>query len=577
MLRSTAWRYRTLLRYAIPAAPTLSLVALVTLASSALAMLEPWPMKILVDHVLTENAAGGNVANVIRYLPDAGSRSGLLAWVAGAGLMIFALGSVVEIILTDAWVRAGQRITFGLAGDVFAKLQRRSQASLRNTSIGDAMTRVMADSWSVNTLVDVLLFKPVFALITGAGIIAIMVRMDARLTLISLLVVPVMVAASFLSGRSIRTASEARRDIEVRINSHVQVSLTGHSVVQGFAQEEVERRRFGELAIASIIAEQRAARAGQLNSLASGLITTSGIAAILWIGSRDVISGRLTIGGLLLFVAYLRTLEGKLRTLAATYPALQSVDASVNRVIETLMHNDVTERPHARRIKRSSGRVRFESVSFGYEPGRLVLQNISLHADPGETIAIVGATGAGKSTLVSLIPRFADPATGRVMLDDTDIRELQIEDLRRQIAWVPQESFLFPLSIADNISYGRPDAKPAEIEAAAVAADAHEFIQRLPNGYATLLGERGMTLSGGERQRLAIARALLVDAPILILDEPTSSLDAETDDRLQGALGRVCEGRTVFVIAHRLHTIQRASRVVVLDHGQVVVGAETRS
>jgi len=214
--------------------------------------------------------------------------------------------------------------------------------------------------------------------------------------------------------------------------------------------------------------------------------------------------------------------------------------------------------------------VRLENVSFGYEPGRLVLRDISLYANPGETIAIVGATGAGKSTLVSLIPRFADPATGRVMLDDTDVRELRIEDLRRQVAWVPQEAFLFPLSVADNIRYGRPRAGLEEVEAAASAADAHEFIQHLPNGYQTLLGERGMTLSGGERQRLAIARALLVDAPVLILDEPTSSLDAETDDRLQGALRRICEDRTVFVIAHRLATIQRATRVIVLDHGEVV-------
>ncbi len=301
------------------------------------------------------------------------------------------------------------------------------------------------------------------------------------------------------------------------------------------------------------------------------LATAVGTAAILWVGGQQVLNGSLSIGSLLVFLSYLNSLYGPVESLLYTPGTVQGVAGSARRVMEILeMEPEVRDRPGAGPLPAARGHVSFEHVTFGYEPDRPVLHDVSLEALPGQVVALVGPTGAGKSTLVSLISRFFDPWKGRVTVDGHDLRDVQLKSLREQVALVLQEPFLFPLTIAENIAYGRPDAPREAIEAAARAANAHAFIERLPQGYDTVVGERGATLSGGERQRLSIARALLKDAPILILDEPTSALDAETEGLLLEALERLMEGRTTFIIAHRLSTIRKADRIVVLEAGRVV-------
>ena len=278
----------------------------------------------------------------------------------------------------------------------------------------------------------------------------------------------------------------------------------------------------------------------------------------------------LTIGGILVFLVYLNSLQAQMRTLAGVHTALQGLSANVDRVVEVLeAAPEVSDKPGAVVLPRVRGRVQIENVTFGYESNHAILHAVALAVEAGETLAIIGSSGAGKTTLVNLIPRFFDPWQGRVLVDGRDLREVPLQSLRSQIALVLQEPFLFPISIAENIAFGRPDAARAEIEAAARAANAHEFIQRLPLGYDTVIGERGITLSGGERQRLSIARALLKDAPILILDEPTSALDAETEQSILQALERLVAGRTTFIIAHRLSTIRRASRIALLENGTI--------
>jgi ATP-binding cassette subfamily B protein/subfamily B ATP-binding cassette protein MsbA len=295
---------------------------------------------------------------------------------------------------------------------------------------------------------------------------------------------------------------------------------------------------------------------------------------ILWMGARHVMQGTLTVGGLLAFLAWLSTMQAQLKIFTQTYTSLQGFGASVDRVMEILEADpEVAERPGAGGLGNGSspvrGRVCFEGVEFAYEPGQPVLRGVTLTVEPGQTVAIIGATGAGKSTLVNLIPRFFDPCQGRVCVDGTDIREVTLRSLRRQIAFVPQELFLVPGSLAENIAYGKPDATREQIVQAARIARAHDFIARLPQGYDSPVGERGATLSGGERQRLSLARALLMDAPILILDEPTSAVDAGTEHDLLANLQNVMRGRTTFLIAHRLATVRHAGRILVLKGGQI--------
>jgi ATP-binding cassette subfamily B protein/subfamily B ATP-binding cassette protein MsbA len=372
-------------------------------------------------------------------------------------------------------------------------------------------------------------------------------------------------------GKPLRAAARLKREMESHLQSHIQQTLTGLPVVQSYGQEERESLRFTHFADAAIRTQQRSALLGSVNSLSSGLVTTLGSGVILWLGAQSVLAGTLTLGSILIYLAYLNALQKHMKVFAGLYPALQGLSASTNRVIEILDATpEITEKPGAAELTQIRGEVRFEHVTTGYETGRPVLKNVSLDVQAGQTIAIVGATGAGKTTLVNLIPRFLDAWEGRVLVDGHDVRDISLASLRGHIGIVPQESFLFPISIAENIGYGRHGASRAEIEAAARAANAHDFISRLPEGYDNVIGERGATLSGGERQRLAIARAFLRNAPILILDEPTSALDSETERLIFNALQRLTHGRTTFIIAHRLSTARRAHRILVLREGEIV-------
>ncbi|HEV3480020.1 MAG TPA: ABC transporter ATP-binding protein [Gaiellaceae bacterium] len=559
-------RYRTLLAYAWPYRRGWAAIAVATLLTTAVGLLGPWPMKLLVDNVLGDKPLPAELAS----LPGVGSPETLLLWVVAGGLAVFAAAAALDVALTYLWIRVGQSLVYDLARDLFARLQRRSLLFHRRTPVGDSLSRVTDDSWCVHTVVDELVFTPGHAIVAGTGVVLVMVHLSPFLTLVAFVVAPLMVLASLALGRPIRRAGKRLRAAEIEIQSHVQQTFAGIPVVQAFGQEQRHHARFQRLAGAAIRAQFRTVLAGGLNGLASGFVTACGTALFLWLAAREVLAGNLTIGGLLVFAAYVAVLHEQFDALTGIYSKLQETRASIDRVADILnAEPEVRDRPGARRLTRVRGHVSIERVTFGYEPTRPVLQDVSLEARPGETVAIVGPTGAGKSTLVSLVPRFFDPQQGRVTLDGDDVRDLQLRSLRDQVALVLQESFLFPVSIAENVAFGSPDATRLQIERAARAAGAHEFVTRLPHGYDTVVGERGTTLSGGERQRIAIARALLKDAPILILDEPTSALDAETEHALLGALERLMEGRTTFVVAHRPSTIRHADRVVALEGGQL--------
>jgi ATP-binding cassette subfamily B protein/subfamily B ATP-binding cassette protein MsbA len=553
-----------MLRYADRQRSRFIVIALLTICASSLVALQPWPMKLLVDHVLGDKSVPGFLQSF------ASSPQALLAVIIVAGLSLFVLNGLLDAALTWLWTVAGRRMVYDLAEDMFAKLQRRSLLFHSRNSVGDTMSRITVDCWAVHKVVDTLCFAPVHALLTIVAMIVLMSRLDGTLTWIALITAPLMVCASLLVGKPLRAAAKLRREIESRIQAHIQQTLTGIPVVQAFGQEEREQEKFEKFADSAIRVQQRSTLIGSVNSLTSGLITTLGTGIILWFGARHVLAGELTIGSLLVFLVYLNSLQTQMKTFTGVYTTMLGLSASIDRVAEVLeTEPEVADKPDARTMPAVRGEIKFENVSFAYDPNQPVLCDVSLAAAPGETIAIVGATGAGKSTLVNLIPRFFDVNAGRVLIDGNDVRDLHLADLRANISIVLQEPFLFPFSIAENIAYGRTGATRDEIVAAAQAANAHEFIERLPRGYDTVIGERGATLSGGERQRIAIARAFLKNAPLLILDEPTSALDAETEQSILSALQRLMQGRTTFVIAHRLSTIRRATKIVVLDRGRI--------
>ena len=563
--------YRRLLTYAAPHTRGWVTIVGATSLSTALSLVQPWPLKVLVDHVLGDVPVRGSMGAVIERLPWSATPGMLAVWVVLAGLFIFAVNSALEVVLSLQWTRVGRRMVYQLSRDLFARVQRRSLPAHSRHSVGDSMGRVAVDAWSVHSVIDTLLFAPGHALLTTIAMVAIMLRLDAGLTLLAFAVAPFMTATAWFFGRPIRETARARRDIESRLHSHVHQTLTGVSVVQAFAREEDEQRRFEDLATVAIRAHQRTTLVVSLYSLGSGLAATAGTALVMWAAAMRVLDGRLTLGTALVFLAYVASLQWQLSAFATMYATLQSAGASVDRVMDVLNDDDaVHERAGATPLPAVRGNVLIEDVAFGYRPEQPVLRGVSIAAAPGDVIAIVGSTGAGKSTLVGLIPRLFDPSSGRVLIDGQDVRNVQLKSLRDQVALVLQEPFLFPISVRENIGLGRPDATQAEIEAAARAANAHDFIAALPGGYDTVIGERGATLSGGERQRLAIARAFLKNAPILILDEPTSALDAETERAIVEALHRLMCGRTTFIVAHRLSTIRDATTVVVLEDGQVV-------
>jgi ATP-binding cassette subfamily B protein/subfamily B ATP-binding cassette protein MsbA len=563
--------YGALLAYARPYARGWTAIAAASLASTLISLLQPWPLKLLVDHVLGDDPLPAGLAASLTWLPGFESASGPLMWVVAAGLVLFALNSGVDVLMALTWTRVGRRMVYDLALDLFSRAQRRSLAFHARHPVGDTLSRITGDAWCVYTLVDALLLAPGHALFTTVFMVAVMAALDPGLTALALLAAPLMAASAWAFGTPIQAATRARREIESRIQAHVQQTLAGIPAVQAFTREDVEHQRFQSYAAEAIRAHQRSALVESVYGLGSGLLTTLGTAAVMWIAAMRVLEDQLSVGGTLVFLAYLTTLQGQFATLAGVYATVKRGAASVERVMELLRSKEaIPQRPGASLLRDCRGSVVVDGVTVGYAPGQAVLQDVSLEAAPGETVAIVGQTGAGKSTLVSLIPRLLDPWRGRVCVDGRDVRDVELGSLRRQVSFVLQEPFLLSLSVAENIKYGRRDASPAHIEAAARAARAHDFIVRLPNGYDTLLGERGATLSGGERQRVAIARALLKDAPILILDEPTSALDADTEQSLLAALDHLMHGRTTFVIAHRLSTVRRAHRILVLDRGRVV-------
>ncbi len=537
---------------------------------TAVDILKPWPIVFIVDYVLQGKTKSPLLDQIVQWLPGSHASPSLVAWSVAATVLIFLLSWVLTMGESYAHISLGRRMTYDLAGELFTRLQQLSLRFHGNKSIGDTIRRITSDAGCVSIIVTDALLPLLSAFISLIAMFAIMWRIDAQLSLLALAVVPCTVMAFVRYAKPMMERGYEAQELEGESYSIVEQTLASIPIVQAFCREDQNDRVFRRILGDTLTATVAATNVQLRFKIWIGFIMTVGSTGILWIGSQHALAGHLSIGMILLFLSYLSAFYTPLESIMYTGSTIQGAAGSAQRVREILQATqEVTDLPGAKAMPTPLGNIQIENITFGYSPEKAVLRNLSLKVNAGETLAIVGETGAGKSTLLNLIPRFIDVSRGRILIDGNDVRDFKLKTLRRHIGFVLQETFLFPLTVAENIAYGRPEASRDEIEAAARAANADAFIQRLPQGYETILGERGSSLSGGERQRIAIARALLKDAPILILDEPTSSLDIDTENSILQALERLRKGKTVFIIAHRLSTIRCADRIAFLKNGRI--------
>jgi ATP-binding cassette subfamily B protein/subfamily B ATP-binding cassette protein MsbA len=532
---------------------------------SAFELLKPWPIKLIIDSVLGGQPPPGGLG--------AGFSPGALLLAACIALVaIYAALGAFTVLVNYTTISIGQRMVRDLRSDLYAHLHRLSMAFHSRAQAGDLLYRVTADTFALQSLTMNCLFPATAALILLAGMAVIMLQLDWQLTLLALGVCPLLLLAIGRLNRRISAAAGEMRERESEVFGVVQRAMAAMRVIQAFTREDEEHRRFMTASERSLAAGLRLYTLQTFYSGVVNLVIALGTAAVVWVGARHVFEGTLTVGSLVVFISYLASLYGPINNMFQVYALAQSARVGVQRVLDVLdVERDLPDDGHRTfPAEGARGRVLWEDVDFHYAPGVPVLRGVTLRVEPGQRVAVVGPTGAGKSTLLSLLPRFYDPTRGRVLVDGVDAREYRLGSLRRQVAMVLQPPLLFPVSIRENIAFGRPDARLEEIVAAAKAARIHDMVARLPRGYDTAVGENSVTLSEGEKQRLTIARAILRDSPILILDEPTSALDPATEGLIMEALERLQAGRTTLIIAHRLSTVRSADVIVVIKDGQVV-------
>jgi ATP-binding cassette subfamily B protein len=524
-------------------------------------LLKPWPIKFLIDDVLHVGQEG--------VVPEAS-----LALIAGIALAIVGIAFLQALFgyVKDFFLSAtGQRIAYAVRRALFAHVQRLSLAFHDRRKTGDLMTRVTSDVTRVQDIVtDKLLVDGLTSVLQFVGMLIIMLVIDWPLGLVALSWTPFVLLVSSWFRRRIKLEERKVRRHEGEMASITQEAMSSIKVVKAHGREERTVELFDQQTGPMLEASVRVARLEAAFSLAMSVVTAAGLAAMVFYGAYRVLDGALSAGLLVVFIQYMRDMQSPLNTLSRLWARLAKVMVRGERILEILKEEPaVVERPNARPATGLRGEIRFENVSFGYEEGHPVLRGIDIAVRPGETVAVVGSTGAGKSTLANLMLRLYDPDDGAIVVDGSDIRDYKLDSYLDQVAVVLQESLLFQTTIRENIAYGATKASDRAIREAATLAYCDEFLERLPHGLDTVVGERGTTLSGGQRQRVAIARAVIRDAPILVLDEPTTGLDARAEETVMRALERLMEGRSTLMIAHKLSTVRRAHRIVVLDDGAV--------
>ncbi|MBN2553447.1 MAG: ABC transporter ATP-binding protein [Spirochaetales bacterium] len=513
------------------------------------------------------------VPQFIRWVVDHGIRAGDMRIITGSALVLVAI-ALIKGMFTFVQGRSlemvSQGVAYGIRKAIHAKLAALSFSYHDRTETGELLSRTVQDVERIRFLTGRALQRLLEGIVLGSGTAVILFLMNPLLALLALASIPVVVAVAFSFGRRFRPLSLRIQQQLAVITTRIEQNLRGARVVKAFAQEEAEIDRFDRENGRWFGLSRRAARLRAFNVPIMQMIAGIGVIFVIWFGGRMVIQGQLTLGEMVAFTAYLSQLTLPVRRLGMVIAVLAQAASAGERIMEILdARSEVMERAGARELKGIRGKVSFEEVSFSYFHRLPVLSGISFEVQPGRLVAILGTTGSGKSSIINLIPRFYDPTEGRILIDGIDIREITLDSLRSQIGIVLQDTTLFAETIGQNIGFGAPGATEQQIIRAAEAAQAHGFISRFPEGYDTLVGEQGRTLSGGQKQRIAIARAILSDPKILILDDATASVDTETERLIQVALENLMAGRTTFVIAQRLSTVRKADLILVLDGGRI--------
>ena len=538
--------------------------------------IRPYKLRLIAALICMVLAAGANlvVPWIIKDVIDKvfSNKDMVMLNIITVGILItFFLRGIFFYSQTYLMSYIGQRVIIDIREAVYRQLQRLSLSYFDKRQTGTIMSTVTNDVAALQSaLVDSLVEMVTEAMIL-VGSLASMFFLHWKLTILTLLTMPLVLQAINIFGRKLRNAGRILQERTADITAVLQETIAGIRVVRSFAREEYEIDRFSQQNYKNFRAQMKTSQLMAALTPVIEVLAAIGVVFIIWYGGMEVIDGTITSGALIAFLIYVVNLANPVKRLSRVYGNIQRALAAADRVFEVIdTEPDIQEMPDAIELPVVQGYVTFEQVTFAYTPGQPALQNLTLTVKPGEMVAIVGPSGAGKTTIANLLPRFYETNEGRILVDGHDIRTVTLQSLREQIGIVPQETVLFNGTIYDNILYGRLNATEADVIAAAKAANAHEFIVKLTDKYQEQIGERGAKLSGGQRQRIAIARAILKNPRILILDEATSALDTESEKLVQQALDKLMVGRTSFVIAHRLSTVQRADTIVVLDKGRII-------
>ena len=553
-----------------PHVGALSLGLIAVMGEGAANLLEPWPLKVVLDDVFKTRQVHGWLNRII-YSTIGYDKIAILKFACIAVLAIAVLDAICSYAEKYLTTSVGQWVTHDLRRVLYSHIQRLSLAYHDHKQTGDLISRVTSDIDAIQSFITSGLLSTLINVITLLGMVTVMFYINWRFTLIALSVAPFLFMIVYTYTRRIKKASRAVRKKEGEIVSVIEEVLGSIRVVKAFAREDYELRRLEEESLESVEMSLRARGLKAKLTPIVQIIVAVGTALVLWFGTRMVLNTTLSAGSLIVFILYLGKMYKPMQELSKMTDAYSKAAVGYERIQEVLQTDkEVKDLPRARPAPRFRGQIEFEHVDFYYTDDTPILKDVSLKMEAGQLAALVGPTGAGKTTIISLIPRFYDPISGTVKIDGTDVKQFRQKSLRHQISFVLQETVLFHAPVWQNIAYGKPEATRAEILRAAELANATEFIDKLPDGYNTVLGEGGMTLSGGQRQRIAIARAIIRNTPILILDEPTSDLDAASEKLVFDALDRLMEGKTTIVIAHRLSTVRKADVIFVVKDGDIV-------